>query len=69
MEIGTFDGIGVCAGTEPNFVRAPVFVIGGVNRLVSEWSAFGRVLEWSGAYDESERLTTNSRSFIIVSGC
>lgn len=69
MEIGTFDGIGVCAGTGPNFVRAPVFVIGVVNRLGGDWSAFGRVLEWSGAYDESERLTTNSRSFIIVSGC
>ena len=69
MEIGTFDGIGVCAGTKPKFVRSPVFVIGVVKCLVGDWSAFGRVLEWSGAYDESERLTTNSRSFIIVSGC
>ena len=69
MEIGTFDGIGVCAGTKPKFVRAPVFVIGVVKCLVGDWSAFGRVLEWSGAYDESERLTTNSRSFIIDAGC
>ena len=69
MEIGTFDGIGVYAGTRPKFVRAPVFVIGAVKRLVGDWSAFGRVLEWSGAYDKSGRLTTNSRSFIIVSGC
>ena len=69
MEIGTFDDIGVCAGTKPKFVRAPVFVIGVVKCLVGDWSAFGRVLEWSGAYDESERLTTNSRSFIIVSRC
>ena len=69
MEIGTFDGIGVSAGTRPKLVRSPVFVIGVVKRLVGDWSAFGRVLEWSGAYDESERLTTNSRSFIIVSGC
>ena len=69
MEIGTFDGIGVCAGARLKLVRAPVFVIGVVKRLVGDWSAFGRVLEWSGAYDESERLTTNSRSFIIVSGC
>ena len=69
MEIGTFDGIGVCAGTRPKNVRAPLFVIGVDKYLVGDWSAFGRVLEWSGAYDESERLTTNSRSFIIVSGC
>ena len=69
MEIGTFDGIGVCAGTRLIFVRAPIFVIGAVKRLVGDWSAFGRILEWSGAYDESERFTTNSRSFIIVSGC
>ena len=69
MEIGTFDGFGVCAGTGTNFVQAPVFVIGVVKRLVGDWSAFGRVLECSGAYDDSERLTTNSRSFIIVSGC
>ena len=69
MEIGTFDGIDVCAGTWHKFVRALVFVIGGVKRLVGDWSAFGRVLECSGAYDDSERLTTNSRSFIIVSGC
>lgn len=69
MEIGTFDGIGVSAGIRPKFIRAPLFVIGVVKRLVSDWLAFGRVLEWSGAYDESERLTTNSRSFIIVSGC
>jgi len=40
-----------------------------VKRLVGDWSAFGRVLEWTGAYDEPERLTTNSRSFIIDSGC
>ena len=69
MEIGTFDCIGVRAGTRPYFVRSPVFVIGGDKRLVGDWSAFGRVLEWSGAYDESERLTTNSRSFIIDAGC
>ena len=69
MEIGTFDGIGVSAGTRPKLVRAPVFVIGVVTRLVGDWLAFGWVLEWSGAYDKSERLTTNSRSFIIVSGC
>lgn len=69
MEIGTFDGIDVCAVTRPKFVRAPVFVIGVVKRLVGDWSAFGRFLECSGVYDESERLTTNSRSFIIVSGC
>ena len=69
MEIGTFDGIGVCAGIWPKFVRAVVFVMGAVKRLVGDWSAFGRVLECTGAYDESERLTTNSRSFIIVSGC
>lgn len=69
MEIGTFDGIDVCAGTRPKFVRAPVFVIGVVKRLVGDWSAFGRFLECSGVHDESERLTTNSRSFIIVSGC
>ena len=69
MEIGTFDGIDVCAGIRPTYIRAPVFVIGVVKCLVGDWSAFGRVLEWSGEYDESERLTTNSRSFIIVSGC
>jgi len=69
VEIGTFDGNYVCAGTWPNFVRALVFEIGVVKRLVGDWSAFGRVLECTGAYDESERLTTNSRSFIIVSGC
>lgn len=69
MEIGTFDGNYVCAGTWHKFVRALAFVIGVVTRLVGDWLAFGRVLEWSGAYDESERLTTNSRSFIIVSGC
>lgn len=69
MEIGTFDGISVCAGIRPKFIRAFVFVFGEVKRLVGDWLAFGRVLEWSGAYDESERLTTNSRSFIIVSGC
>ena len=69
MEIGTFDDIAVLAGIWPKYVRAVVFVIGAVKRLVGDWSAFGRVLEWSGAYDESERLTTNSRSFIIVSGC
>ena len=69
MEIGTFDLNYVCAGTWHKFVRALVFVIGVVKRLVGDWLAFGRVLEWSGAYDESERLTTNSRSFIIVSGC
>ncbi len=69
MEIGTFGGIGVCAGIRPKFIRAPLFVIGVVKRLVGDWSAFGRVLEWSGTYDESERLTTNSRSFIIDAGC
>ena len=69
MEIGTFDENYVCSGTRPKFVRAPVFVIGVVKCLVGDWLAFGRFLEWSGAYDESERLTTNSRSFIIVSGC
>ncbi len=69
MERGTFDSIDACAGTRSKFVRALVFVIGVVKRLVGDWSAFGRVLECSGAYDESERLTTNSRSFIIVSGC
>lgn len=69
MEIGTFDGISVCAGIRPKFIRAPLFVIGVVKRLVGDWSAFGRVLEWSGTYDESERLTTNSRSFIIDAGC
>lgn len=69
MEIGTFDGISVCAGTWSKLVRVLVFVIDVVKRLVGDWLAFGRVLEWSGAYDESERLTTNSRSFIIVSGC
>ena len=69
MEIGTFDGDYFLAGTRPKFLRAPVFVIGVVKRMVGDWSAFGRVLEWSGAYDESEWLTTNSRSFIIVSGC
>ena len=69
MEIGTFDGIGVCAGIRPKFIRAPLFVIGVVKRLVGDWSAFGRVLEWAGTYDESERLTTNSRSFIIAAGC
>lgn len=69
MEIGTFDDFAVLAGIWPKFVRAVVFVIGTVKRLVGDWSAFGRVLECTGAYDESERLTTNSRSFIIVSGC
>ena len=69
MEIGTFDGIGVCAGIRPKFIRAALFVIGVVKRLVGDWSAFGRVLDWSGTYDESERLTTNSRSFIIDAGC
>ena len=69
MEIGTIDRNYVCAGTWPKFVRASVFVIGVVKRLVGDWLAFGRVLECTGAYDESERLTTNSRSFIIVSGC
>jgi hypothetical protein len=69
VEIGTFGGIGVSAGTRPKLIRAPLFVVGVVKRLVGDWLAFGRVLEWSGAYDESERLTTNSRSFIIVSGC
>ena len=69
MEIGTFDDIAVWAGTRLKFVRTPVFLIGVVKRLVGDWSAFGWVLEWPGAYDESERLTTNSRSFIIVSGC
>ena len=69
MEIGTFGDIAVWAGARLKFVRAPVFVIGVVKRLVGDWSAFGRVLEWSCAYDESERLTTNSRSFIIDSGC
>ena len=69
MEIGTFDRNYVCPGTWLKFVRAFVFVIGEVKRLVGDWSAFGRVLECTGAYDESERLTTNSRSFIIVSGC
>ena len=69
MEIGTFDGIGVCAGTRLKIVRAPLFVIGVVKHLVGDWSSFGRVLEWSGAYDESERLTTNSRSFTIDTGC
>ena len=69
MEIGTFDRNYVSAGTWHKFVRALVFVIGVVKRLVGDWLAFGRVLEWSGEYDESERLTTNSRSFIIVSGC
>ena len=69
MEIGTFDRNYVCAGTWHKFVRALVFVIGGVKRLVGDWSAFGRVLECSGAYDDSERLTTNSRSFIIDAGC
>ena len=69
MEIGTFDRNYVCAGTWHKFVRALVFVIGGVKRLVGDWSAFGRVLECSGAYDDSERLTTNSRSFIIDASC
>ena len=69
MEIGTFGGNYVFAGTRPQFIRARLIVIGVVKRLVGDWSAFGRVLEWPGAYDESERLTTNSRSFIIVSGC
>lgn len=69
MKIGTFDDIAVLTGIWPKYVRAVVFVIGAVKRLVGDWSAFGRVLEWSGAYDEPERLTTNSRSFIIVSGC
>lgn len=69
MEIGTFDDIAVWAGTRLKFVRTPVFVIGVVKRLVGDWSAFGWVLEWPGAYDGFERLTTNSRSFIIVSGC
>lgn len=50
MEIGTFDGIGVCAGIWPKFVRAVVFVIGAVKRLVGDWSAFGRRLVgfWNG---------------------
>ena len=69
MEIGTFDDSAVWAGTRLKFVRTSVLVIGVVKRLVGDWSAFGRVLEWSGAYDESERLTTNSRSFIIDAGC
>ena len=69
MEIGTFDDIAVWAGTRLKFVRTPVFVIGVVKRLVGDWSAFGWVLEWPGAYDGSERLPTTSRSFIIVSGC
>lgn len=69
MEIGTFDRNYVCASTWHKFVRALVFVIGGVKRLVGDWSAFGRVLECSGAYDDSERLTTNSRSFIIDAVC
>lgn len=69
MEIGTFERNYVFAGTWPKFVRTVVFAIGTVKRLVGDWSAFGRVLECTGAYDESERLTTNSRSFIIVSGC
>lgn len=69
MKIGTFDDIAVLAGIWPKYVRAVVFVIDVVKRLVGDWLAFGWVLEWSGAYDESERLTTNSRSFIIVSGC
>ena len=69
MEIGTFDGDYFLAGTRLKLLRAPVFVIGVVKRLVGDWLAFARVLELSDAYDESERLTTNSRSFIIVSGC
>ena len=69
MEIGTFGKECACAGTCLKFVRALVFAIGMVKRLVGDWSAFGRVLEWTGAYDEPERLTTNSRSFIIDSGC
>lgn len=69
MEIGTFDDIAVWAGTRLKFVRTPGFVIGVVKRLVGDWSAFGWVLEWPGAYDGSERLTTNSRSFIIDAGC
>ena len=69
MEIGTFDDIAVWAGIRPKFVRAVVFLIGAAKLLVGDWSAFGRVLECTGAYDESERLTTNSRSFIIDAGC
>ena len=50
-------------------LEAIVIEIDVVKRLVGVWPAFGWVLEWTPAYDESERLTTNSRSFIIDTGC
>lgn len=69
VEIGTPDEFSVCAGYRcilAFLVLIRPFV---VKHLVSVWSAFGWVLERLPAYDWPERLTTNSRSFIIDTGC
>ena len=69
MEIGTSDEFSVCAGHRCILAFLVLIWPFVVKHLVSVWSAFGWVLEWSAAYDLSERLTTNSRSFIIDAGC
>lgn len=69
MEMGTSDKFSVFAGHR--FIIAFLAYIWPyvVKHLVSVWSAFGWVLERLLAYDWPERLTTNSRSFIIDAGC
>lgn len=69
MEIGTSGEFDLCAGSSRNLARHALLGSPAVKFLVSFWSAFGWVLERSAAYDLSERLTTNSRSFIIDAGC
>ena len=69
MEIGASGEFSLRAGSWRIHVCLALFGLPAVKFLVSVWSAFGWVLERSAAYDLSERLTTNSRSFIIVSGC
>ena len=69
VEMGTSGEFALCAGSWHILPRYALFGLPAVKFLVSVWSAFGWVLERSAAYDLSERLTTNSRSFIIDAGC
>lgn len=69
VEMGTSGGFVVFAGICRISICCALFGLPAVKYLVSVWSVFGWVLERPAAYDLSERLTTNSRSFMIDAGC
>lgn len=69
VEMGTSGEFTLCAGSWRILPYRTLLGSPAVKFLVSVWLAFGWVLERSAAYDLSERLTTNSRSFNIDAGC